>query len=203
MPIQSSREAVKILQGLIRAGTVIRTENPKDKGWRGKAVELLLGHSQDSRAQSDSFSYELKVSLCRREIDGTLKPKEGRVAITMVDEKELLSKGSFQGSRCWNKLQKIILVGVSDTGDKWSSSATMVFVRTYAPMESSEVFRMLSDDYGALKRLCVRLGFDHLSRSLKTPHGLLHIGTKGARNSTTRAFFLTNKGLDVLPPAKE
>jgi DNA mismatch repair protein MutH len=186
----SITEALTILRRHL--GKKITTKNPKNKGWRGNAVEELLGASQDNSHTPDSFAFELKTSVCRLDKDGVCRPKDGRLAICMVTTDSL--KESFHNSICWHKLRRILLVGTFDEcNGTYASFATIRFVRCFDFQDDSEIYKKLKEDYEHLQKYVKRNGFDKLSRSIITPNRLLHIGTKGCKRSSTRAFYLTNK----------
>jgi DNA mismatch repair protein MutH len=188
---QSLDEMEARLQRLI--GRRISTNLPTDKGWRGKEVERLVGLALNNRPESDEYAHELKTVVGTIDKSGMAMPKDGRIAVCQVTE-DHLTKERFEHSSCWKKLSRFILVLVQDRG-KWSSESTILYVRGYKFQDDSAKFSALKADYEWLQRFVKRRGFDALSRALVTPNGLLHIGTKGTKASSTRAFYLNNKAL--------
>jgi hypothetical protein len=177
-------------------GKTITADNPKNKGWRGIEVEKLLGSGWDNSHGTDSYDFELKTAVCRLDKDGVCRPKDGRLAVCMTSPEELLVP--FRNSVCLQKLRRVLLVGTLDKeSGPYARSATIMLVRPIDFGSNTKMCENLEEDYECLQKYVRRLGFDKLSRSLPTPHRLLHIGTKGSRQSKTRAFYLANKALHI------
>ena len=147
-----------------------------NKGKPGLYLEDLLGipHSSECLDCLDGEIKTFPVSLK----NGKFVPKE-TIAVTMLSTDEL-STTSFLDSKCYKKLKKMLVVPYYRTGD-----TIKYLTPTIISDESTELYKILESDYDAIQKRYIE--DDTLSSSTGT---LLQNRTKGAKGSTSRAFYL-------------
>lgn len=150
-----------------------------NKGWAGQAVERYLGLPINSSRSPNLGSWELKVVPFKKLNSGEIKPKE-TMAITMLDENEVLLKDFFE-SHLYTKLNKIIVVARLVEPDRDNS---IVIACKKFQLELSEYRDQIRNDYDEIRRTIRNGGklSGHIGKFIQPR-------TKGAKNSSSRAFY--------------
>jgi hypothetical protein len=162
------------------AGTTHLCPLTANKGVAGFLVETLAGIPQTSNCL-DCIDGEVKCFPLKRLASGLLVPKE-TVAVTMIQPTSLATT-PFAASNAYRKLANCLYIPYLRTGDT---------IQLFKPViltipESDPLFATLKADYDAIVSAYVA------SATLSGTTGLgtyLQNRTKGAKNSTSRAFYL-------------
>jgi DNA mismatch repair protein MutH len=162
------------------AGTTHLCPLTANKGVAGFLVETLAGIPQTSNCL-DCIDGEVKCFPLKRLASGLLVPKE-TVAVTMIQPTSLATT-PFAASNAYRKLANCLYIPYLRTGDT---------IQLFKPViltipESDPLFATLKADYDAIVSAYVA------SATLSGTTGLgtyLQNRTKGAKSSTSRAFYL-------------
>ncbi len=180
---------------LVKMGTQYGVTMWKDgrlnKGWAGHVIERYLGLPLNS-AQSPNFgSWELKVVPLKRLKDGTVVLKE-TMAVTMIDPVNVVQK-SFDESHLLAKLKKLVVCARMFESQEEISSE---FVSVAAfDLDDPELYDQVQADYEEVRRVIQTSGFDSLTGYMGV---LVQPRTKGAKNSTSRAFYARKRLLSKI-----
>lgn len=162
-------------------GVPITSPITRNKGAAGQLLETLTGipHTSDTL---DCIDGELKLYPLKTLKNGKVVPKE-TLAVTMLS-KESLATNSFEESKCYTKMRRMLVVGYHRNGDNIIITEPILVDADnsrYTPL-----FDALRIDYNTIRSRFLEEG--HLSSSVGK---YLQTRTKGAgHGSTTRAFYL-------------
>lgn len=183
--IQQVRDAMSPL-----IGTQFHAPKTSNKGATGILCEKLAGIPQSS-AHLDCSDGEVKTFPVTLKKDGSMVPKE-TVALTMLNKATLTSQECFEHSNCFKKMSRMLMVPYLRTGD------TIEYLNPYF-MDLSEhqdtLLPVLQKDYDDIRKTHV----DGLGLTSKTG-ALLQNRTKGAKNTTSRAFYLKKEFMKKYVP---
>jgi len=163
----------------------------QNKGWKGLVLERLAGLETNVSKAPNGLSYELK-SVSFHLVHDVLVPKE-TMAITMINQKELLSESFFE-SHCWAKLKSIIFCAVL-WHEKNAEDAKLLKVTSLDFSEDDELISEIAGDYEYIRQKLKDHGFGYLSGKdgkwiqarTKGAGGVNH--RTGERRPITRAFY--------------
>jgi len=147
-----------------------------NKGKPGLYLEELLGIPHSSECL-DCIDGEIKTFPVKLQ-NGKFVPKE-TIAITMLSTDELRTT-SFLDSKCYKKMKKMLVVPYYRTDDTIKYMTPKIISE-----ECTELYKILESDYIDIQKGYIET--DTLSSSTGT---LLQNRTKGAKGSTSRAFYL-------------
>lgn len=146
-----------------------------NKGKPGLYFEELLGIPHSSECL-DCIDGEIKTFPVNLK-NGKFVPKE-TIALTMLSATELTK--SFMDSKCYKKLKKMLIVPYHRIGDN-----IKYMMPTIISEETTELYKILESDYNAIQKKFIDDGtFSSLTGTF------LQNRTKGAKGSTSRAFYL-------------
>lgn len=165
-----------------------------NKGWVGMTLEKEAQLVSGSLPQKDGQDFELKsTSLVLR--NGNLAPKE-TLAVTSLNPEKILAQ-SFEDSTLWDKLSRLIIVGVEH------KSPTICEVRFITPVDVTDpqLVQQIREFWLEIKQI---IGEGKLSEysSKGTSKNFIQLRTKGSAGQTTtcpitkkqvksRAFYMT------------
>jgi DNA mismatch repair protein MutH len=164
--------------------TLPKTAN---KGKPGNYLEELTGIPTSSECL-DCTDGEVKVFPLKKIKKGDFTPKE-TIAVTMIS-KDTLKNDTFENSRCFKKMSKILYVPYYREGDDISYfNPTIIDLKDD---KNRELLNQLKADYDAIRDYFIKN--DNLERSSKLGVYLQN-RTKGAGKGApkTRAFYLRPK----------
>lgn len=151
-----------------------------NKGLSGQFLEDLLGIPHTSNCL-DCSDGELKLFPVKKLKNGTLVPKE-TIAITMLS-KDDLKICDFKASKCCQKMSKMLLVPYYREGDNIRFMTPKIIDREVSTF--ADLYNIIESDYNSIRNNFIETGI------LQSETGvLLQNRTKGAKNSTSRAFYL-------------
>ena len=159
--------------------TFIGESGKINKGWAGQVIERHLGLDLNSSRAPNLGSWELKqIPLHYKQ--GKLLIKE-TMAITMIDPINIKST-SFEDSHLLTKLRRAIIVARTVGED---AHAPSVVHKVVALELEGELYEQVKEDYLLAQRVIIE-GKIPLSGRM----GLwIQPRTKGAKDSTSRAFY--------------
>lgn len=170
-------------------GKAIHNPLTKNKGATGLLLETITGipHTPNCLDCSDG---ELKTFPVKKLKNGSVVPKE-TMAVTMLCE-DSLKTCSFQDSRCFKKMQRMLVVPYLRDGD----SITYLQPTLWEAEKQQAICQRLQQDYETIQQKYVQEGL------LKSELGAyLQTRTKGAGHGTTsRAFYLRTNFLKEYIP---
>jgi len=152
----------------------------KNKGLPGIVLEQLLGIPQTSNCL-DCIDGELKLFPVKKLKNGTLVPKE-TIAVTMLST-DALRAHDFYASKCYKKMSRMLIVPYYRSGDSIQFMEAKIIDKDLS--EFADLYATLAADYTAIRQNYLDHGV--LQSSSGT---LLQNRTKGAKGTTTRAFYL-------------
>ena len=149
-----------------------------NKGATGFLCEKLTGIPTTS-ASLDCKDGEVKSFPVKKLKDGSLVAKE-TVAITMLNKDDLIRSECFSDSRCYKKMNRMLMVPYLREGDK------IEFLPPhFVELEKHTELPTITEDYDAIRK-----GFIESGTLSSSTGKLLQNRTKGPKNSTSRAFYL-------------
>ncbi len=152
-----------------------------NKGLPGHFLEDLMGipHTPNPLDCSDGEVKVFPVKKLKR--TGELAPKES-IAITMLNKDELKSC-DFNSSKCCKKMNRMLVIPYLRDGDTIKFLMPQIVDRSF--QEYAELYSILESDYNTIRQTFLE------SEVLKSETGtLLQNRTKGAKGSTSRAYYL-------------
>lgn len=183
----------KELHDLAKQHDVVIHKNGKtNKGWAGHTFERYLELPINS-AQSPNFgSWELKSIPLKFDRSGNLKVKE-TMAITMIDSVNICQK-EFEDSHLLAKLRKAVIV--ARTVGKHVDEPS--YIHSIIEFDlTGDMYEAIRQDYNVVRNAL--LNPDPALRVLKSEMGIyIQPRTKGAKNSTSRAFYARASFLSLL-----
>jgi DNA mismatch repair protein MutH len=162
-------------------GVPITSPITRNKGAAGQLLETLTGipHTSDTL---DCIDGELKLYPLKKLKNGKVVPKE-TLAVTMLS-KESLAEHSFEDSKCYIKMRRMLVVGYHRNGDSISIAEPVLV--DFDNSRYTELLNALRTDYNTIRSRFLENG--SLSSSIGK---YLQTRTKGAgHGSTSRAFYL-------------
>lgn len=178
----------KIIENIV--GKEYKLPITKNKGGVGQFLEDLLGIAHTSNCL-DCSDGELKAFPVKKLHNGKLVPKE-TVAVTMLCKNELLAN-DFNSSKCCKKMTKILFVPYLRHGDDiWFMIPTIIDKNC---LEFAYLYATIETDYNVIRQNYIENGV------LASKDGvLLQNRTKGAKGSTSRAFYLRTEFIKQYVP---
>ncbi len=152
-----------------------------NKGLPGHFLEDLMGipHTPNPLDCADGEVKVFPVKKLKR--TGELAPKES-IAVTMLNKEELKSC-DFNSSKCCKKMNRMLVIPYLREGDTIQFLMPQIVDRSCQDYE--ELYAILESDYNAIRQTFLE------SEVLKSEIGtLLQNRTKGAKGSTSRAYYL-------------
>lgn len=171
----------------INGVTIGNKECGYNKGWKGQALEKLLGLEINSSRSPNGLGFELKsVAFIKK--DEEWKPKE-TMAITMINSDEVI-KNTFLQSHCWNKLKSTIFCAVSWDGH-FAATSKLIGVSSLDFVDDENLFKSLELDYIEVQRILKIKGLSGLSGKMGK---LIQPRTKGKGHGSVGRAFYARKG---------
>lgn len=96
-------------------GITVRKDGKLNKGWAGQTVEKVARLDGGNRKHRDGVDFELKSTSLLPSPDGSWRPKE-TIKVTMLNPEALLME-PFEESALWDKLRRLVLVGLHHESD--------------------------------------------------------------------------------------
>ena len=155
-----------------------------DKGWMGAFIEELFGIKRNSKSEKDANNYELKTAHIHLNSQCEIKFKEDLV-ITMINKNKVAGV-AFKDSSLLHKLENILFLAFFNDNNETCIGDAYVLDLHNRP----ELFDIIEKEYKI-----IQAKLDN-NEDLSMSHtDILVAKTKGAKNSTSRAFSLRSKYL--------
>jgi DNA mismatch repair protein MutH len=193
----SKERALEILQGHIGIdlvevardlGITTFINEKQNKGWKGAALEGIIGLGVNHKQAPDGLDFELK-STAYYKVKGVWTPKE-TMAITMIKPEQLIAT-PFYESHCWDKLQSLVFCAVTWYG-KHIERAELLKVQSFDFLNGTDIVNEIESDYELIRYKCRRYGLGGLTGA---DGKWIQARTKGAGHGTISRAFYARKGL--------
>lgn len=169
-------------------GQTFHLPKTSNKGATGFLCEKMTGIPTSS-ASLDCQDGEVKTFPVKKLKNGQFVAKE-TVAITMLNKDDLISSDCFTKSRCYKKMNRMLMVPYLREGD-----SIEFLPPQFVELEKHEELPTIQADYDAIRKGFVESG------TLSSSTGkLLQNRTKGPKNSTSRAFYLKKEFVNKYVP---
>ena len=154
----------------------------KNKGWAGHVLERYLGLPLSSTQAPNFGTWELKLISLKHLKRGGLTIKE-TMAITMIDPYNV-ERTDFEDSHLLLKLRKLIVAArIWESQEEERSLLHKVFT---FDLDDPEFYNQVKADYDLVREVISTQGFPALTGEMGK---YIQPRTKGARGSTSRAFY--------------
>jgi DNA mismatch repair protein MutH len=161
-------------------GVTITKDGKINKGWVGQTIDRVAETQGINAAKPDGVDFELKSVIGNLQA-GEWVPKE-TFAITMLNPTAILTE-TFEDSRLWHKLERLILIGHSYEGDgREHARVSFVMPVDVTDMKLHEDIR----SFWTTIRQIVAEGRIATYSSKGTSAGFVQLRTKGSGGSTSR-----------------
>jgi DNA mismatch repair protein MutH len=171
-------------------GVSVFVNGNKNKGWAGLVLERCISIDPNCIQAPNGLGWELKTTSLRLRNDHW-HPKE-TLAITMINPTRDVDT-PFLESHLWAKLKKTIVCG-REWIDKTEPRSRLIQVNAF-DVSDDELIAIVKADYEKIQKTIREKGFDELSRSLCE---YIEPGTKGSRDSKSRAFYASRKLVGII-----
>jgi len=171
-------------------GVNVFVNGNKNKGWAGCVLERCISIDPNCVQAPNGLGWELKTTSLRLK-DDHWRPKE-TLAVTMINPARDIDV-PFSDSHLWAKLKKTIVCG-REWIDKAETRSRLIQVNAF-DVSDEELIELVKKDYETIQNVIRTQGFDALSRSLCD---YIEPGTKGKRDSNTRAYYASKKLVGII-----
>jgi DNA mismatch repair protein MutH len=172
--------------------------SPRDKNWRGRALEAYLGGHSTSRAGRDFEDGELKSTRVLRK-DGQWKIEQTLRITTLIHSNGAHLK-PFDETPLYDKISCFSCVLI-DSLKSEINSGSFVGAFVFKIDHDAEFLSAIRDDYKFYMDYVKNTGSEHVSSRVKSPNGFLYCrqtGGKAGKKSATSLYITPRKFNELL-----